>query len=104
MSVVKPAFGQARRKSVRRLGRQTRHNLAVQTGAWPTAPAAPVALSPGSAAAPGPVVSNSTPTFTWQAVAGAGGYQIHIFDTTIQKFASFTVDASATSFTPAAGT
>jgi len=62
-----------------------------------------VAISPGTAAAPGPVLDTATPTFTWQAVAGAGGDQVNIYDSSAKKFASFTVDASATSFTAPAG-
>ena len=120
MSGVKSTSGRARRESVRRSGRQSRPILeamegrlllsstvldpiATQIESFRTQPTAPVAVSPGAAASPGPVVSSTTPTFTWQAVAGAGGYEVHIFDTTLQKFSSYTVDASTTSFTPSAG-
>ena len=39
----------------------------------------------------------------WEAVAGATGYQINVFDVTLSKFTSYTVDAPATSFTIPAG-
>jgi hypothetical protein len=64
-----------------------------------TSLAAPIAKSPGSTESPGPVLTTSTPTFTWQPVTGATGYQINIYDNTLKKFYSYKVGASATGFT-----
>ncbi len=65
--------------------------------------AAPVIVSPGTTTSPGPVLTTSTPTFSWNAISGVTGYQININDNTINKFSSFTVGASVTSYTIAAG-
>lgn len=40
--------------------------------------AAPVALSPGIAKAPGPVIQTLTPTLLWRAVSGAAGYGVEL--------------------------
>lgn len=42
--------------------------------------AAPVLVSPGSAAAPGPIVNTFAPTLTWDAVPGAIGYSVSFND------------------------
>jgi hypothetical protein len=47
-----------------------------------TAPALPAAPAPIS---PSGLVTATTPTFTWSAVAGAQGYKLEIFDTTNAK-------------------
>src|SRR2546423_1032652 len=47
--------------------------------------AAPVADSPGSATSPGPVLDSSTPTFTWEPVTGAAGYQLILYDISAGK-------------------
>jgi hypothetical protein len=62
----------------------------------------PTVESPGTTTSPGPVLSTSTPTFKWQAVTGAGitGYQLNLYDRTAGHSYSFTLGASATSFTP----
>jgi hypothetical protein len=61
---------------------------------------APVADSPGSATAPGPVTDSTTPTFTWDPVSGAEQYLIYLYDKSAEKSFAFTVDGSATTFTP----
>jgi hypothetical protein len=38
----------------------------------------PTLASPGSSTAPGPAISTTTPTFTWEPVAGADGYSLYI--------------------------
>jgi hypothetical protein len=62
---------------------------------------APVALTPGSAVLPGPVVTTPLPTFTWTAATGSAitGYQINIFDITTSTLESELVGASVTSDT-----
>jgi hypothetical protein len=64
---------------------------------------APTGLTVGGATSPGPLLSTDTPTFTWNAVSGVTGYQINVYDMTLKKLSIFKVDASVTSFTPAAG-
>ena len=41
-------------------------------------PAAPSLVSPGSATAPGPTISDTTPTFQWQSVSGATDYGFYV--------------------------
>src|SRR6185369_11438949 len=49
----------------------------------PTAAAGPPTIgAPGSASSPGPVLSTLTPTFQWNAAAGATGYGLYIRDLT----------------------
>jgi hypothetical protein len=69
--------------------------------AAPTLPA-PVATGPGSTTKPGPVLTTSTPTLTWDAVAGVSGltgYQINLFNQTTSTSTSYQVGASDTSYT-----
>jgi len=65
---------------------------------------APVIISQGSSASPGPVLTTTAPTFTWQAVTGVNftGYQINLENLTTRKFVSFVVGKSATQLTPPA--
>jgi len=69
----------------------------------------PVAVSPGNATAPGPVLTTLTPTFSWTPVTAGvtnstiTGYQINIADTTAGKSYSYTVGASVSSYTIASG-
>lgn len=65
--------------------------------------AAPVANGPGSTTSPGPLLTTTTPTLTWSAIAGQTGYQINLYDATTSKLVSYTVGASATSFTVPTG-
>jgi pimeloyl-ACP methyl ester carboxylesterase len=44
--------------------------------------AAPVALSPGTAPSPGPVIQTLTPTLLWRAVSGAAGYGVQVVNVT----------------------
>ena len=62
---------------------------------------APVVVGPGSTAAPGPVLTTRVPTFTWKATTGVTftGYQLNLFDQTLNKFVSYQVGKSVTSFT-----
>lgn len=82
--------------------------LNFQTPAAITTPAlpAPTVLGPGSATAPGPVLSTMTPTFSWVA-APAGtvftAYQINLYDLTRQRGQTWTAGTSATSLTLPAG-
>jgi hypothetical protein len=48
---------------------------------------APVALSPGRSAAPGPVFQTLTPTLSWRAVSGAQGYGVEVFNLTTNDVA-----------------
>ena len=57
----------------------------------------------GTAASPGPIVTNLDPTFKWSAVSGVSGYQIHIYDKTDGKYISANVGQTATSYKPSAG-
>jgi hypothetical protein len=63
----------------------------------------PIVLGPGSTKSPGPVVTTTTPTFTWDAVPDAAttitGYQLNLYDYTTAKFVSYVIPATATSFT-----
>ena len=61
--------------------------------------------APGGTASPGPVLTTSDPTFSWQAVTGVSftGYQINLENLTTNKFVSYRVGKSATQFTPPAG-
>jgi hypothetical protein len=68
---------------------------------------APVAVGPGSTTKPGPVLTTSTPTLTWNAVTGVSGltgYQIYLTDETASKTFSYQVGASVTSYTVPSGT
>jgi hypothetical protein len=66
---------------------------------------APVVLGPGTTASPGPVVTSTTPPFTWEAATGVtfATYQLNLYDITEAKFLSFQIANTATSFTPPAG-
>ena len=66
---------------------------------------APVVVGPGTTASPGPVLTGTTPTFTWKAVTGVAfdTYQLNLYDETSAKFLTFQVPNTATSFTPPAG-
>jgi hypothetical protein len=75
----------------------------------PAAPAlpAPEATGPGSTVKPGPVLTTSDPTLSWDAVTGVSGltgYQIYLTDETASRTYSYQVGASATSYTVPAGT
>jgi len=63
----------------------------------------PTILTPGTTAAPGPLVTSLTPTFTWTPVtvtAGITGYQLNLYDSTLKKFASYQITGVSTaSFT-----
>jgi hypothetical protein len=79
--------------------------LYFQAAPLPALPA-PVITSPGTTASPGPVITTMTPTFQWSAVTGVDGmtgYQLNLYDKTKAKMTSYTVGASATSFTLPAG-
>ncbi len=62
---------------------------------------APVVVGPGSAVSPGPVLTTSSPTFTWKATTGATftAYQLNLYDSTSAKFVSYQIAKTATSFT-----
>ena len=62
---------------------------------------APVAVSPGSSTSPGPVLTTSTPTFTWQAITGVTftGYQINLHNVTADTTVSYTTGTTVTSYT-----
>ena len=79
-----------------------------QTPTGPVAPPAPTlpvptVIGPGSSTSPGPVLSSLTPTFTWTASTGITGYQLNLGDSTSGRSFSYTIAASATSFTLPAG-
>jgi hypothetical protein len=63
---------------------------------------APVVIGPGSTASPGPVLSTTVPTFTWDAVTGVTftGYQLNLENLTTSTFTSYQIAKTATSFTP----
>ena len=61
--------------------------------------AAPVVIGPGSLQSPGPVLSTATPALTWNAVPGASGYQVNLFDETLNQFNILKVAAADTSVT-----
>ena len=65
----------------------------------------PVALSPGSASAPGPVISSLTPTFSWQGVSGADYYRfsISIYPYGTSNIIYTSPNLSTTSFTLPSG-
>ncbi len=65
--------------------------------------AAPVESGPGSTTSPGPLLTTSTPTLGWIAITGQTGYLVNFYDVTTSKLVSYTVGASATSFTVPAG-
>jgi hypothetical protein len=65
----------------------------------------PVVVGPGTTTSPGPLVTSTTPTFTWKAVTGVSfaTYQLNLYDITKAKFLTFQIAATATSFTVPAG-
>jgi hypothetical protein len=68
---------------------------------------APVATGPGSTAKPGPVLTTSAPTLSWQAVTGVTGltgYQIYLTDLTASKTYSYQTGVSVDSYAVPAGT
>jgi hypothetical protein len=69
----------------------------------PLAP--PNLLSPGNGSSPGPEIANTTPTFTWQAVAGAGKYGLYVRNLNTNQLVvqQENIAANATSWSPAAG-
>jgi pimeloyl-ACP methyl ester carboxylesterase len=68
--------------------------------ALPTAgpPPAPGLLSPGGSSAPGPSIASLTPTFQWQAVNGADGYEFDLSDSTGVIFTTQALSGSQVSF------
>ena len=66
---------------------------------------APTVIGPGVTTGPGPVVTSTTPTFTWKAVTGEAfdTYQLNLYDETLGKFISFQISSSATSYKVAPG-
>jgi hypothetical protein len=77
--------------------------VTVTVNAATTTLAAPTATGPGSTSTPIPVLTTNTPTFAWSAVAGVTGYQINLHNNTTSTTASYSVGASLTSYTLAAG-
>jgi hypothetical protein len=80
--------------------------LYFQVPAAATLPA-PVATGPGSTVKPGPVLTTTAPTLSWQAVTGVTsltGYQIFLTDETAGKTYSYQTGASVDSFTVPTGT
>ena len=71
--------------------------------AGPSGPTAPVLIGPGSATAPGPVLS-TLPPFTWNAASGATGYGLYIRDLTAPGMPLIYPNASGTTATPLTGT
>ena len=63
---------------------------------------APVAIGPGTTASPGPVLTVTPPTFTWNAAASVTGYQINLHNNTTNTTVSYSVGASVTSYPLAA--
>ncbi len=59
---------------------------------------APTAVSVGTAAQPGPVLSTA-PVLQWSSVASVTGYQISLTDLTLNKVSTFSVGASVNSYT-----
>jgi PGAP1-like protein/WD40-like Beta Propeller Repeat len=68
--------------------------------ALPTAgpPPAPGLLSPGGSSAPGPSIASLTPTFQWQAVNGADGYEFDLSDSSGVIFTTQALGGSQVSF------
>ncbi len=63
---------------------------------------APATVGPGTAAAPGPVLTTATPTFAWDPVTSVGGFSGYLFtlvDRTTGASTPVTLAASATSYT-----
>ena len=60
----------------------------------------PVIIAPGNATTPGPVLTTTTPTFTWNALTGITGYQLNLYDTTNSTSHGTTItDPTVTSYT-----
>ena len=47
--------------------------------------AAPVESGPGSTTAPGPLLTTTTPTLSWNAITGQTGYQVNFYDVTTSQ-------------------
>jgi hypothetical protein len=77
-------------------------NLYFQMPAAVITLSAPTAISPGSTASPGPVLTTSAPALTWSAVTGATGYSIFLANITAGTSTSYTVGASVTSYSSSA--
>ena len=62
---------------------------------------APVVAGPGSTATPGPVLSTTSPTFTWKATTGVTftHYLLNLYDQTAAKSYAYDIAPTATSFT-----
>ncbi|MBV8781194.1 MAG: hypothetical protein JO353_07330, partial [Phycisphaerae bacterium] len=78
--------------------------LYFQTPAATSTLPVPAVSSPGSSTSPGPVLTDATPTFQWTAVSGITGYQLNLYDKTSGQSFSYSIDPSATTFTPPSGT
>jgi uncharacterized delta-60 repeat protein len=71
----------------------------------PTVAVPPPAInSPGDLSAPGPVLGDLAPTFSWSAVAGATGYGLYIRDMTASGNPLVYPNAGGTTTTPLTGT
>ncbi len=64
----------------------------------------PTINSPGSTTSPGPVLANTTPTFSWNAASGATGYGLYIRDLTASGTPLVYPNSSGTTTTPLTGT
>jgi GH25 family lysozyme M1 (1,4-beta-N-acetylmuramidase) len=67
------------------------------------APAAPVPLTPGDTASPGGAITSLTPTFTWQASAGATRYGLYVRDLATNTLVVNVTNITTTSYRPASG-
>ncbi|MFN2326574.1 MAG: hypothetical protein ABR551_11905, partial [Gemmatimonadales bacterium] len=77
-------------------------NVSYTVTAGPGSLVPPTPLSPGTAAAPGPVLGTLIPTLSWSAVAGATGYGLYIRDLVTNTLVY--PNASGTTTTPLSGT
>src|SRR5581483_10870529 len=64
----------------------------------------PTINSPGDTTSPGPVLANTTPTFSWNAASGATGYGLYIRDLTASGTPLIYPNSSGTTTTPLTGT
>jgi len=71
----------------------------IQDGMGLITPSAPTLVSPGNNSSPGPVLSNTSQTFSWNSVSNTTRYGLYIRDITTNTLYEYTINAPTTSYT-----